>query len=132
MILRSGLTAIVLGAGLLTVGCGDEKTALDASSPEKAIAEIEETRSGLDAALATFAAGDAAKADEQVGDAYLEHFEEVEGPLGKVDAELKEKIEDAIREELREKIKANAPAEEITALADEIKADLEKAEAALR
>lgn len=128
MKLRIALPLIALALA----GCGDEDKAEEAVSPERAIAEIAEVRSGLDAALATYAAGDAAKADEQVGDVYLQHFELVEGPLDKADHELNEKLEDAIREELRGKIKANAPAEEVEALAAEIEADLTKAEAALR
>lgn len=124
---------MALGAGVLLGACGgDDEEAESSTTPAQAIAEIGEVRSGLDSALATYATGDSVKADEQVGDAYLKHFELVEGPLDKVDHELNEKLEHAIREELREKIKAKAPEAEVTALADEIRADLDKAEAALR
>lgn len=130
---RVGLTVAAIGVGIAFAGCGDdEKSAESTGTPAQAIAEIGETRAGIDAALATYAAGDATKADEQVGDAYLKHFEEVEGPLEEVDHELTEKLEDAIREELRGKIKAKAPAAEVNALADSIKADLDKAAAALK
>jgi hypothetical protein len=89
-------------------------------------------RKGLEEALATYKSGDKAKADEQVGDAYLEHFEHVEGPLGKADHELNETLEDSIREELREKIKDGAPPAEVEKLHAQIQANLTKAEAALR
>src|SRR3954452_15953922 len=135
MKLKIGLVSIAL-AGAALAGCGSdsegEESSEQASSPQHAITQIGEVRNGLDEALATYASGDAAKADEQVGDAYLQHFELVEGPLEDKDAELNEKLEDSIREELREKIKAKAPKAEVQDLADAIKADLAEAEAALR
>ena len=45
--------------------------------------------------------GDRAAAEDQVAEAYVSHFEEVEGPLEKVDHELKEELEEAIGDELR-------------------------------
>jgi hypothetical protein len=122
--------------GLLVAGCGggsgDQAAAKEQATPQEALTEIAEVRKGLDRALSTYEAGDAAAADEQVGTAYLEHFEHVEGPLDKVDHELKETLEHAIREDLRSKIKAKAPQAEVKALTDAIEADLTKAEAALR
>ena len=134
MIMRMGVVAALAAAGL-SMGCGggDSKSeAEESATPQEALTEISAVRDGLDQALATYRAGDHAKADEQIGDAYLQHFEHVEGPLGKVDAELNEQLEDSIREELRDKIKAKAPAAEVTALKREIDANLDKAEAALR
>ena len=89
-------------------------------------------RTGLDQALAKYQAGDKKSADRIVGDAYLEEFEHVEGPLGKVDHELNEELEDGIREELRDKIKAGAPASEVAALVKELQTKLDKAEVALQ
>jgi hypothetical protein len=133
---KAGMFAVALAAAAV-VGCGgsdesnsEEKEAQ--ATPQQAIAEIGEVRTGIDEALKTYAAGDAAKAVEQVGDAYLQHFELVEGPLEKADEELNEKLEDAIREELRGKISDEAPKSEVQQLADAIKADLTKAEAALK
>lgn len=126
---------VALSAALIA-GCGgDSKKEAEAeptTSAQQALAEIGEVRSGLNQALATYTAGDYKTADTQVGDAYLEHFELVEGPLEEKDAELNEKLEDAIREQLREKMQAEAPAAEVSRLVKRIKADLDKAEAALR
>jgi hypothetical protein len=119
---------------LAFAGCGDDGKSEDdhATTPGQAIAEIAKVRSGLDTAMTSYGDGDAKRADAQVGDAYLEHFEHVEGPLEEVDAELNERLEDTIREELRDRIKAGAPAAEVKALVGRINADLDKAEAALR
>ena len=132
--MRVGVVAVLAAAGL-SMGCGggDSKSETEESAtPQEALTEIGAVRHGLDDALATYKGGDRAKADEMVGDAYLEHFEHVEGPLGKVDHELNEQLEDSIREELRDKIKAKAPAAEVEALKREIEANLDKAEVALR
>ena len=132
---KAGMFAVALAAAMV-VGCGGDDESRDEAeakaTPEQAIAHISEVRTGLDEALKTYEAGDAAKADEQVGTAYLEHFEVVEGPLEDVDDELNEKLEDAIREELRGKIQDKAPHAEVQQLTDAIKADLAKAEAALQ
>ena len=118
--------------GLLT-GCGgDDEKATEGTTATQAITEIGAVRDGLDEALSTYKSGDQQAADQLVGDAYLEHFELVEGPLEAKDEELTETLEDAIREELRDKITAGAPEAEIAGLITEIKADLEKAESALR
>jgi hypothetical protein len=132
---KVGPIAVAIAAAFVA-GCGgsDESSeeAEAKATPQEAIAEIGEVRKGIDEALATYASGDAKAADEQVGTAYLEHFELVEGPLEAADEELNEKLEDAIREELRAKISDEAPNAEVQQLADTIKADLTKAEAALR
>src|SRR5919197_892251 len=72
--------------------------------------------------------GDAKAADNAVSEGYLQHFEKVEGPLGKVDHELNEKLEDSIREELREKIQDGGSISEVTRMVSAIKADLATAE----
>ena len=135
MTFRRGLPVVALSA-VLVAGCGgDSKQETEAEpprAPDKALVEIGKVRSGLDAALATYKSGDAKAADTQVGDTYLEHFELVEGPLEAKDAELNETLEDAIREELREKMQAKAPEGEVADLVKQIEADLDKAEAALR
>ena len=135
MMLRRGFPILGLSLAFLA-GCGgDGEREADAEKPvsaSAAISEIAAVRSGLDEALSTYESGDAEQADKQVGDAYLEHFELVEGPLEEVDAELNEKLEDSIREELREKMQADAPQTEVAKLVSDIKADLDTAEAALR
>jgi hypothetical protein len=130
---RAGIIATAVIASALVAGCAsDNEPAASQATPDEAITEIGAVRKGLDGALSTYRSGDRAAADEQVGTAYLEHFEHVEGPLGKVDAELNESLEEAIREELRDRIKAGAPAAEVQSKVEAIKADLAKAEAALR
>ena len=129
------LSAAALCLTVVAVGCGsDSKSegAEEQATPTEAIEHIDNVRAGLDIALAKYQGGDKKAANDIVGDAYLKEFEEVEGPLGKVDNELNETLEDGIREELRDKIKAGAPASEIEAMVSEIKTNLNKAEAALR
>jgi hypothetical protein len=130
--MTAGAAVMALAFG----GCGgdDEKKAESEAkaTPAQAIAEIGKVRDGLAAALVTYKAGDEKKADEQVGDAYLEHFEIVEGPLGTADHELNEKLEETIRDDLRAKMKAGAPVAEVEQLVTAIQADLVKGEAALR
>jgi major membrane immunogen (membrane-anchored lipoprotein) len=137
---RYGVAAAI-AAGMLATGCGSSDGGTDSATeareetsatPEKAIQEIAAVRKGLDQAMSTYRSGDKAKADDQVGDTYLQHFELVEGPLEKVDGKLKENLEDGIREELRGKIKAGASQAEVDNLYEEIDAELDKAEAALR
>jgi len=131
----SAVVALALAG--FALGCGsssDDKASEEAehsATPQQAIAEIGKVRSGLAQALATYKAGDAGAADEQVGDAYLKHFELVEGPLDEADHELNEELEDTIREELREQIRADAGAAKITQLVREIDTKLDAAEAAL-
>ena len=136
MSLRVGFgIAAVLAAGAFAAGCGSDDSSSDAESkatPQQALREIGEVRKGLEQAVSTYKSGDKAAADEQVGDTYLQHFELVEGPLDEADHELNESLEDGIREELREKIKAGAPATEIDQLHREIVTNLDKAETALR
>src|ERR1700750_1016361 len=75
------------------------------ASPATARKEVGETRNALNAALATYKTGDKKAAQEQVAEAYVSHFEEVEGPLEGKDAELKESLEHAIADDLRSSMK---------------------------
>jgi high-affinity iron transporter len=135
---RIVVTAIALALGAATVGCGsgdssaDSEAAEHQATPQQAVAEISAVRGGLAEALATYESGDHAAADEQVGTAYLEHFELVEGSLEEVDAELNEELEDGIREHLRELMKEDAPDARVHKLVDRLDAQLEQAKAALQ
>ena len=71
-------------------------------------------------------------ADDAVSEGYLQHFEDVEGPLDKVDHELNEKLEDTIKGDLREKIKSGASVAEIARLIAAVDADLATAERKLK
>ena len=127
-------TLLALGAAsMLLSACGgdDDKEAEKTASPAVALKEAGETKTAITAALATYAAGDAAKAEEQVAEAYVSHFEEVEGSLEERDHELNEKLEESISGDLRQAIKAKDDAK-VTSLGTQIVADLTKAEAALR
>jgi hypothetical protein len=94
-------------------------------------AEAGKTSIALVQALATYRSGDHAAAEDQVAEAYLQHFERVEGPLGARDHELTEKLEESINDELRDKMKHHAPAPEVTALVRRIIRDLASAQAKL-
>ena len=122
---------------LALAACGgsdssSKKSEQENASPATARKEVGETRDALNAALATYKKGDKAAANEQVAEAYVSHFEEVEGPLEGKDAELKESLEHAISDDLRSSIKAGKPAKQVEAQVKAIVADLDKAEAALQ
>jgi DNA anti-recombination protein RmuC len=143
MSIRHVVLALALVSSLALAACGsDEETAgqgtkaaeeaEEQSTPAQARAEIGEVRTALDSALSSLKEGDAKAAEEAVSEGYLQHFEKVEGPLGKVDAELNEQLEDTIREELRDTIRNGGSVEQVTRMISEIKADLETAEQKLR
>jgi hypothetical protein len=82
--------------------------------------------------LASYKSGNPAAAEEQVSEAYLSHFEHVEGPLEKVDAELVEELEDGIREGLRASVKSGKGSAKVERSFRDVFAQMTKAEAALR
>jgi hypothetical protein len=125
----SSVLPLVLAALLLAVaGCGgSDESDEESATPAEAVAEIEEIKTMLATAVDQVDDGDAAAAEETVGDAYLEHFEHVEGPLGEKDHEFMEELEEAISTDLRNDIKDGKPATEIQAEVDEINADLDRA-----
>jgi exonuclease VII small subunit len=134
---RFTLCTSLIAATALVAACGGDSKSSEESeersaTPAEAVERIGNVETALDDALAKYQSGDKKSADRVVGDAYLEQFEHVEGPLEKVDHELNEELEDGIREELRGKIKAGAPAAEVEALVSELKTKLNKAEAALQ
>jgi DNA anti-recombination protein RmuC len=132
MFIRSALTTAAVGGALVISACGDDEK--ESSEPkvsnEQAITEIAEVRNRLAKAVEEVKAGREAEADELVSEAYLQHFEKVEGPLEEADHELNEKLEDTIREELRETVKAGK-ADEAEDLVAEINRDLTLAEGKL-
>jgi hypothetical protein len=134
--LRTALVSLALVCALGLAACGGESESEEAAeqnaTPAQARAEIGEVRKALDTAVAELKEGDAKAADNTVSEGYLEHFEKVEGPLGKVDDELNEKLEDSIREDLRETIQDGGSVAEVTQKIDAIKADLATAEQKLQ
>jgi entry exclusion lipoprotein TrbK len=128
--------ALILAAvaAIAAAGCGEKDEPAEteeSATPEEAIAEIQQVRRGLDDGLAAYVAGKPERADTLVGDAYLEHFELVEGPLEEVDPELNEELEELISTEIREAIKAGARRQRVQALVQEAHAGLDEAAAAL-
>jgi hypothetical protein len=140
MPLRRPLLALALACSLGISACGGDDSGGSSSrepeeaqaTPAQAVAEIGEVRTALDRAVTSLKAGNAKQADETVAEGYLEHFEKVEGPLEKVDGELNEHLEEAIRTDLRERIKAGASVAEVQTMVGRIKADLAEAERKLR
>jgi hypothetical protein len=138
--MRRAFPVILVAAGLIAAGCGGddsdssgETTAEESSvSAQEAITEIGEVRRGLEAAVVAYRQGDAEQASELASEAYLQHFELVEGPLEEADEELNEELEESIRETLRDRIDEGAPVAKVTLLVRTINRELDEAEQALR
>jgi hypothetical protein len=131
--MRRLLIPVLSTCSLAIAACGSGgDSTQETASPATAREEVAETRDALTTALATYRSGDRKAANEQVAEAYVSHFEEVEGPLESKDAELKESLEHAIADELRTSMKAGRPASEVEAQVKAIVADLDKAKAALQ
>ena len=121
------LLLATLALGLLA-GCGgSDESEEESTTPAEAVAEIAEIKTLLNTAVDQVREGDDETAEETVGDAYLEHFEHVEGPLGDKDHDLMEELEEAISTDLRADIKAGKSADEIESAVNEIDADLDRA-----
>jgi hypothetical protein len=118
------LATVALGA----TGCGaSDESEEDSATPAEAVTEIGELKTVLATAVDQVRAGDAVTAEQTVGDAYLEHFEPVEEPLGERDQDLMEELEEAISTTLREEIKDGRSVEVIEATVEEIDTNLDKA-----
>lgn len=131
------LALLALSGGLLVVaGCGSDsessssgdEAAEAASTSAQALAEIVTIRALLDDAVARYASGDHSGAADDVGDIYLEHYEHVEGPLGDVNHDLMEEIEERLSTDLRTSMDDGADQSEIDSLVSEIKSGLDEAE----
>jgi hypothetical protein len=140
------LALLALVGGLLVVaGCGGDSDSTSAgdttvsttteeseeeegSTPAEALAEIATIRTLLDEAVAQYASGDHSGAADAVGDIYLEHYEHVEGPLGDVNHDLMEEIEEKLSTDLRTSMEDGAEQSEIEALVSDIKSGLDQAE----
>jgi hypothetical protein len=126
----------VAGATLAFAACGsdsdEQSETAGHGSDATALTELGETRAGLAVALNAYKAGDKEAAEEAVSEAYLEHFEHVEGPLEAKDEELSQRLEDGIREGLRDEVKSDKPGAEVEKAFGAVYADMDKAEALLR
>ena len=125
----SSVLLLAFAALLLAVaGCGgSDESDEESATPTEAVAEIDEIKTMLATALDQVRDGDAEAAEETVGDAYLEHFEHVEHPLGEEDHKLMEELEEAISTDLRNDIKDGKSADEIEAAVAAINTDLDRA-----
>jgi DNA anti-recombination protein RmuC len=132
--LRSVLLLTALAGTLAVAGCGgsDAEAEDESATPAQAAQEIDQIETLLDDALAQYRDGDAEAAEETVGDAYLEHFEKVEGPLGDEDHEFMEELEHRISTEIRDEMKDDAPVADVEQLIGQTKQDLAKAQAMLQ
>jgi hypothetical protein len=126
--LSPGLLLVAALLALAAAGCGgSDESDEESATPAEAVTEIGEIKTMLATAVDQVRSGDADAAEETVGDAYLEHFEKVEGPLGERDHDLMEELEEAISTDLRREIKAGKAVDEIESAVDEIQDDLERA-----
>ena len=135
------MLVLLLGLVATVAACGSDNdssapaaatTTEEELSAEAAAAEIDEIKNMLEQAVMQYRDGDTTAADTTVGDAYLEHFEKVEHPLEERDHELMEDLEHRISTEIREEMKNGTSADEVAALVDETKADLNTAKAKLQ
>jgi DNA repair exonuclease SbcCD ATPase subunit len=136
------MLVLLLGLAATVTACGgsdnDSSPSAEANaseeelSAEEASAEIDEIKSLLDQAVMQYRSGDKTAADTTVGDAYLEHFEKVEHPLEERDHDFMEDLEHRISTEIREEMKNDTPVDEVAALVEETKADLDTAKAKLQ
>ena len=134
LIARGPVFATALTALAFTAGCDDDDKngSSNAPAPTNPQAELRAVRAMLGRAGEEYRAGHGAQAERTIGDAYLDHFEDVEGPLDKRDHALKETLEESISTTIRERMKAGAPVDEIQRLMGRTQRQLVQAEAALR
>ncbi len=78
-----------------------------------------------------YTSGNTQAALDMAQEAYLDNYEFLEAPIAEHDEALMEEIEIMMREELRDMIKASAPADEINSQVDSILVKLEEAEGLL-
>ena len=124
----TALLALLAALVLVVAGCGgSDEPDEESATPTEAVGEIEEIKSLLATAVQQVRDGDSDAAEETVGDAYLEHFEDVEAPLGERDHDFMEELEEAISTDLRNEIKDGGTADEIEASVEEINVDLDRA-----
>lgn len=133
---RFAASAVLAAVVFSAAGCGDgnssESEEHEAATPQEAIVEIGKVRAGLAAGLSAYAQGNAQKAEQLVGDAYLEHYELVEAPLEERDEELNEELEELISTEIRQEMKDGAKPARVVALVEEAQTGLTSGEKALR
>ncbi len=131
---RHAAAALSVSASLGLAACGgdEQQTTATTASASEARAEASATRDALRKALTQLKGGDRKAAASTVAEGYLQHFEDVEGPLDRIDHELNEKLEDTLKSELRTKISSGAPVAEVQGVIERTDADLATAERKLK
>ena len=100
--------AALASAATLVCGTALAETERTLTKPEIR-AEIGELRAALQGTVPVYRNRNFGRVRALVGRAYLQHFEDLEGPLEKVDDGLKERLERAIAVELRQIAAARRP-----------------------
>src|SRR5262245_22186203 len=102
------LLLVFAALALTAAGCGssgdsassDAEETEESATPAEAVEHIAAIKVALAKAMTQVQADKREQADQTVGDAYLEHYEDVEGPLGDRDHDLMEELEEAISTDL--------------------------------
>jgi flagellar motility protein MotE (MotC chaperone) len=135
MTVRSLLTLLAVASTLTVAACGSDEesgaAAEENSTPQQAVSEIGTVTTTLDKALSQVKSGDRDAAEETLAESYTEHFEKVEGPLEKVDGDLKEEIEETLSTKIRGKVHDGASQGDIAAMIADVKQDLATAKTKL-
>jgi hypothetical protein len=107
-------TALVLHSNPITFGQLENSKQTETAARDRAITYAQTAIQLLNQIEMEYSTGNPTGAEKLATKAYLENFEQVESPLEEKDAgELKEQIEDMMREDLRGLIKNNASTEEV-------------------
>jgi hypothetical protein len=101
---------------------------LEAREPGEVVQAIEDV---LARALQAYGRGEREEAAELAAKAYLDHYEAIEGDVIRLAPEVNAELEPLLGTELRARIRAGAPVEEIRGLLDRIRALLARARDAL-
>ena len=111
---------------------GASASGASASASLSPSGHVDATVAGLDQALELYRAGDLQGALDEVAETYEDHFEHIEGPLEKVNTDLKEDLEALIATKLRAAITAKATVAEFEALVVEARTKLAIAKGLLK
>ncbi|HEY7109010.1 MAG TPA: hypothetical protein VH415_06265 [Nitrososphaeraceae archaeon] len=118
----------LIGAMFLTSIAVAQVTGQNDESSDTAINYAQKAQELLNQTMVEYNRGNSTGAEDLATKAYLDNFENVESPLEKKDAgDLKEQIEEMMREELRDMIKDNATVGEVSEQINSTNAKLSEA-----
>lgn len=125
-------TGLVTGQAIKTVAgnaTGSKQETLSSSEKTSSLQYIAQIKLLLSQLKTEYTNGNYTQAEKLAVQAYLDNFENVEGPLRKANKkDLSDKIEQMMRIELREKIRDKVAADELTAFISTINDKLGEAE----